>query len=126
MANNEDDDPVIVHRYTRADAITDGVLVDVSEWASPREMMGGFTIPVAVTRSVWELIEASKRSTQDTRGRAHDVLWMARMASRRHEHGTDAYPFSVRIGRRRVHLYVHIGPGDSGERVATIMLPTES
>jgi hypothetical protein len=115
-----------IHSYTRAEAIADGVLVDLSEWASPREMMGGFTIPVAVTRAVWGLIEAPKRSTQDTRGRAHDVLWMARLAASGYRGGTDAFLFTVRIGRRNVRLALHIGPGDRGERVATIMLPTES
>ena len=30
---------------SRAQAIADGVLVDVTEWASTRQMMGGFTIP---------------------------------------------------------------------------------
>jgi hypothetical protein len=116
-----------IHIYTRAEAIADGVLVDLSEWASPREMMGGFMIPVAVTRSVWGLIEAPKRSkTQDTRGRAHDVLWMARLASSAYRGGTDAFVFTVRIGRRNVRLAIYIGPGDQGERVATIMLPHES
>ena len=41
-------DPVI-SVYTRAQAIGDGILVDVSETA--RE--AGFKIPVAVTRTVW-------------------------------------------------------------------------
>ena len=36
--------------YTRAQAIEDGVLVDVSE--SARE--AGFKFPVAVTRTVWD------------------------------------------------------------------------
>ncbi len=39
----------VLSAYTRAQAIEDGILVDVSETA--RE--AGFTIPVAVTRTVW-------------------------------------------------------------------------
>jgi hypothetical protein len=125
--DSSSDGPTPIHTYTRAEAIADGVLVDLSEWASTREMMGGFTISVAVTRAVWALIEAPKRSTtQDTRGRAHDVLWLARCASRAYQGGTDAFVFTVRIGRRNVRLAIHIGPGDQGERVATIMLPEES
>ena len=42
------DDAPIVHRYTRADAIRDGVLADVTETA--RE--AGFSIPVAITAAV--------------------------------------------------------------------------
>ena len=41
-------DPAIF-AYTRAQAIEDGILVDVSETA--RE--AGFRIPVAITRTVW-------------------------------------------------------------------------
>ena len=69
-------DPVI-SVYTRAQAIEDGILVDVSETA--RE--AGFTIPVAVTRAVWNRIVAlpeGYRGFQDERGRLWDVLWMAR------------------------------------------------
>lgn len=120
------DGTIPIHSYTRAQAIADGTLVDLSEWASPREMMGGFTIPVALTRAVWAIVEAPNRSHQDTRGRAHDVLWMARLAARSYLGGTDAFVFTVRIGRRNVRLAIHIGPGDQGERVATIMLPSES
>ena len=46
MFDNED----IVHRYTRADALADGVLVDVS--AVARE--AGIKFPVALTRAAWE------------------------------------------------------------------------
>ena len=38
-----------ISTYTRAQAIEDGFLVDVSE--TPRE--AGFKIPVALTRTVW-------------------------------------------------------------------------
>jgi hypothetical protein len=127
VPDSSSDGSTPIHIYTRAEAIADGTLVDLSAWASPREMMGGFTIPVAVTRAVWNLIEAPKRSkTQDTRGRAHDVLWMARLAARAYRGGTDAFVFTARLGRRNVRLAIHIGPGDQGERVATIMLPHES
>ena len=71
-----------VSTYSRAQAIEDGVLVDVSEWASPREMMGGFVVPVAMTAALWAKVEAPKGSIQDTRGRAHDVLWLASLAVR--------------------------------------------
>ena len=40
----------VLSAYTRAQAIEDGILVDVSETA--RE--AGFRIPVAVTRTVWD------------------------------------------------------------------------
>ena len=63
--------------YTRAQAIEDGILVDVSETA--RE--AGFNIPVAVTRAVWNRLVAVPEGYlgfQDERGRLWDVVSMAR------------------------------------------------
>ncbi|MBE3123212.1 MAG: hypothetical protein IMZ65_00225 [Planctomycetes bacterium] len=48
--DTQDDGPWdVISRYTRAQAIKDGVLVDVSEWAA-RE---GFRIPVAMTATLY-------------------------------------------------------------------------
>jgi len=114
----------VIHRYTRKQAIADGVLIDVSEWASPREMMGGFKIPVAMTAAVWALVEAPEGSYEDTRGRAHDVLWMASLAARRNR-DVDRATFAVLIDGKEINLVLHVAPGDEGEPVATIMLPGE-
>lgn len=83
------DDAEVISCYTRADAIEDGTLVDVSEWASnSKGFMGGFTVPVVMTRALWEVVDIESRPKsrrplgQDTRGRAHDVLWMASLALR--------------------------------------------
>lgn len=124
MSNPFDDPAIEIFRYTRAQAIEDGVLVDVTEWASSREMMGGFRIPVAMTAAVWAEVEAPKGSTQDTRGRAHDVLWMASLAARR-QIDSDRATFTVRLGQRNVRMWIHVGPGDDAEPVATIMLEGE-
>jgi hypothetical protein len=124
MGNPFSDPDVVIVRYTRAQAIEDGVLVDVSEWASPREMMGGFRIPVAMTAAVWAYVQAPKDSPESTRGRAHDVLWMASLAARRHtDH--DRANFTVEIGGEIIALWIHVGPGDDAEPVATIMLEGE-
>lgn len=114
----------VIHTYSRAQALADGVLVDVSEWASPREMMGGFRIPVAVTAAVWALCEPPAGSSESRRGRAHDVLWMAGLAARANR-DEDRATFSVLIGGKAVAMWLHIGPGDAGEPVVTIMLDGE-
>lgn len=118
--------PIFV--YTRAQALADGVLVDVSAWASsgPDGMMGGFRLPVALTRALWEVVDIdapdgrdeprwhvlSRRRGESTRGRAHDVLWMAAVAARRNSE-TDRVGYSVlittegksgRLVRKRVTL----------------------
>lgn len=124
----------VIYAYTRAQAIDDGVLVDVTETAAE----AGFVWPVAITRSCWNLVvEVPEGATcQDEAGRLWDVLWMARWAVRssRIKPG-DPLLFSVLakvrmngspLRTRRVTLKALAGPGDSAEPVVTIMLPDES
>jgi hypothetical protein len=62
----------LIHSYTRADALRDGVLVDVS--AVARE--AGFRYPVALTRAAWERCVTVPPGVpcQDEPGRLWDVL----------------------------------------------------
>lgn len=120
----------IIHSYTRADAIADGVLIDVTNEA--RE--AGFKVPVALTAEVWNdcvkwTAEDSKRQVlQDEAGRLWDVLWMAFVAARRAN--GDRIGFQLyrvpRGGRgcrpRPTTLQLHIGPGDEREPVITVLL----
>ena len=127
-ANPFDDAPVIF-RYTRQQAIDDGVLVDLTEWAKET----GFTIPVACTAAVWNQYitppAGTKEWGQSERGRAHDVLWMLFLAIRRSQ-GGDRIAFEVIfLNEKRRHETVQLkticGPGDDAEPVLTIMLPNE-
>ncbi len=127
-------DPVI-SVYTRAQAIEDGILVDVSETA--RE--AGFRIPVAVTRTVWRRLVAlpeGYRGFQDERGRLWDVLWMAHnYALRASDRDRVTMCVLVRDIRkdlrdsnrppRRHCPIVAIGAGDAGEPVVTVMFPED-
>jgi hypothetical protein len=127
----------IVYTYTRANAIADGELVDLTEWAgSEKGFLGGFTIPVAVTRALWATIEAIPKSLAgiaDVRGRAHDVLWMASLAARAAAKGKDKKSrvgFSVLLPsrgtrKRNRRLLIDIGPGDNAEPVITIGFPED-
>ena len=120
--------------YTRAQAIDDGVLVDVSEIASE----AGFWMPVAVTRAVWGKYiawtgeDTDRQSYQDESGRLWDVIWMLRMALNRSKGKSVAfYELYVipRDGRskkpKKVHLKAVVHGGDNGKPVITVMLPTE-
>src|SRR5260370_32314941 len=71
----------LIHRYSRADAIRDGVLIDVS--ATARE--AGIRWPVALTCAVWGRCVRVPAGVlcQDERGRLWDVLWMLACAARR-------------------------------------------
>lgn len=112
--------------YTRTQAIKDGALVDVTEWASAEKgFIGGFVCPVAVTRAVWSDLERCP-ATQDVRGRAHDLLVMASMAARR---GGAEILFSVRlqVGRTKRQTYkMRAGLDDNRDLVVTIMKPEEA
>ena len=114
----------LIFQYTRAQAIEDGVLIDVSGMA--RE--AGFQWPVAVTAGVWALVNdipPRHRGLQDPDGRLWDVLWMASWAARRGGDQT-LYRLILHHGRRTyATLKLHARPGDHGEPVITIMLPEE-
>ena len=126
--------PVIV-RYTRAQALEEGVLVDAGSLASE----AGFQWPVALTRAVWEdcvdwqVADNQRQLCQDPTGRLWDVLVMAGMAIRGSARGGDQLYFSIyRVPRDgvstsadKVSLKLIVGPGDLGEPVITILQPGE-
>ena len=120
----------VIHAYTRAQALEDGVLVDVSEVA--RE--AGIRFPVAMTRTVWgQYVEAPPGvQCQDEQGRLWDILWMLYCAIRKSGGGSQIdFRLLVRnhnhalTGKDVVRLKAVCGPGDDGEPVVTIMLPEE-
>ncbi|MDE2489532.1 MAG: hypothetical protein KGM24_01705 [Elusimicrobia bacterium] len=119
----------VVHSYTRAQAIEDGVLVDLSQLA--RE--AGFRWPVAVTQGVWAVVTpapALKREGQSCLGRAWDLLNVLRVELRSANGGREvafAPYFLAEPGRapRSVAMRAVSGPGDAGESVITVMLPGE-
>lgn len=122
-----------VYAYTRAQALEDGVLVDVSDLAEE----AGFRYPVAMTRAAWvDCVEWSdgdseKQVCQDETARLWDVLWLAAHAAR--QSSGDHLTFRVHRVPRDGHsiqpdlvsLQMLIGPGDRGEPVMTILLPGE-
>jgi hypothetical protein len=105
------------------------VLINVSTTA--RE--AGIRWPVALTRAVWERCVRVPPGVlcQDEAGRLWDVLTVLRFTIRRG--GVDReVRFGVHVrndNRERtpplVRLKAVCGPGDQGEPVLTVMLPTE-
>jgi hypothetical protein len=125
----------LVSSYSRAQALADGLLIDVTTVAKE----AGFSVAVALTHAVWvDCVEwtegdAKRKAThQDEAGRLWDVVWMAFCAARRAA-GKGRCTFEIlrvpRSGRgikpRSVYLSMQIGSGDTGEPVITIMQPTE-
>ena len=125
----------VISTYTRAQAIEDGVLVDVGSTAQE----AGFKWPVALTVGAWTDCvawtedESRQQVYQDESGRLWDVLYMASYAIRSSKDSSDRLLFQLyRVPRDghsteaiHVTLKLIVGPGDAGEPVITILLPNE-
>ena len=125
-----DNDWNVIYSYTREQAIADGVLIDVTAHAKAL----GFRVPVAVTDHLYHgYVEVPSgldvSSSQSSNGRLHDLLTLAMFAARTSK-GKDRVTFKVDFlmapGRKEtIEVIAHIGPGDHGEPVLTIMLPED-
>jgi hypothetical protein len=118
----------LVHSYTRADALRDGVLIDAT--AAARE--AGFKFPVALTAAAWGKCVAVPPGVlcQDEAGRLWDVLTVLRFAARGQAGAEVRFGVHVRNDNRErtpplVRLKALCGPGDHGEPVITVVLPDE-
>jgi hypothetical protein len=124
------EDADLIHRYSRADAIRDGVLIDVTEAARG----AGFKFPVALTAAAWARCVAVPPGVvcQDEAGRLWDVLWLLHLAIRGQSGGGAEVRFAVHVrndNRERtpplVGLKALCGPDDDGWPCVTVMLPDE-
>ena len=148
-AELHDDQPFgpMVFSYTRAQAIEDGVLVDLTsnapEGAEIKQLVqeAGFLVPVAMTAAAYtEAVLAGTTEDEDgwfifpagqsNKGRLWDVLMVLRYAAKA-KPGSDRVYFAVDVDtngdgkHKTVKLWSLIGPGDEGEPVLTIMLEGE-
>ena len=127
-----------IDTYSRAQALADGVMFAATPSLCHE---AGFSVPVALTAAAWadcvawtEADNERQDAVQDQTGRLWDVLWMTRCAISSAPRGL----VSVTVDLHRVpcdgrsteasavRLVAHIGPGDQGEPVITIMQPHES
>ena len=129
---HDDDEPFgpVIYSYTRAQAVADGVQVEVNQTA--RE--AGITFPVFITRSVFDSFVAVPPGVtgQDEAGRLWDVLWMLRFAIRKARPGADRLPFALYVRNdnhrpRLVKLVATCGPLDIDDPkpAITVMMPDE-
>ena len=127
----------VIYSYTRADAIRDGVLIELPD-AIVRE--AGIVFPVAVTDNLWgtyiEPDYLDKLPGQSVNGRLWDLLWMFHLAARRGEGHSDRLSYRCTFTVQRLHpggvvvidqetvmIQAVCGPGDHGEPTITLMLP---
>ena len=126
---NPFEDFEVISTYSRAQALEDGGLVDVSQLA--RE--AGFRIPVAVSRAVFAVLDPGEglaAEGQSFQGRAWDLLAILRLAARSARHSSEVRfspLFVLEPGRSPEPLALRAvcGPGDDGAPVITVMLPNE-
>lgn len=126
----------IISTYTRAQAIEDGVLIDVSSIAKE----SGFNEwPVSMTAGAWadcvawSDTDSQTQVYQDQSGRLYDVIFMAFQAICLSREVGDRLLFRLyrvpRDGRSMeaelTTLKLMVGSGDQGEPVLTILLPDE-
>ncbi len=119
------DDSNVIFRYTRKQAIEDGVLVDISDLA--REAWIRF--PAAVTLGVFCILNDTSLPGQDFKGRAWDMLMIFRLHARSTKGDEIHFAPLFTMGNVQkatpVPMWAKCGPGDDGEPVITIMLEGE-
>jgi hypothetical protein len=126
----------LVYAYTRAQALADGIQVDVTTTA--RE--AGITFPVFLTRAVFEqyVTVPDGVTAQDEAGRLWDIVWMLRFAILRastlnaHPSTSHRLPVALYVRNdnrkaRLVKLVATCGPLDldDPQPAITVMLPDE-
>ncbi len=119
----------MIFAYTRAQAIADGVLIDLTSCFPSDTRM--FKWPLACTSTVWNLIESAASAEEvDPALYVWDVAYMAHVAIKSATNsGSSELPFEVKMplteNGAEYKLKLVCGPGDNGEPVLTIMLPME-
>ena len=126
------------YRYSRTQAIDDGVLVPTTLLVADEDLarQAGFKWPIAVTSSVARLLEPSEKEIQgdgqSTKGRLWDVLMLLR---HRMAASSSGQPLSFHVGMYMdrdgrkarsvdIDLWVAIDTTD-GYPALTIMLPED-
>ena len=123
----------ILHAYTRAQAIDDGVLVDCGAfmWGGSRIVdTMGFLYPVAMTAGAWGSITEGCRvgTAQDKVALAHCLRLLHAAIKASPEGGGPVVHFKCKplmCPELEVELWCMCGPGDDAESVLTIMLEGE-
>lgn len=129
---NSDESPFgdIIYSYTRAQALADGVQVDVSTTAAE----AGIRFPVFLTRTAFDayVTVPPKVEGQDEAERLWDIVWLLRFAIQRSRPGSDRLPVALYVRNdnrapRLVKLIAMCGPLDIDDPrpAITVMMPDE-
>ena len=85
----------VIYSYTRAQAVADGVQVEVTKTAQE----AGIRIPVFLTRAVYDAYVTVPPNVtgQDEAGRLWDIVWMLRFAISRARGHSDRVPVALYV-----------------------------
>ena len=131
--HNHDAEPFgpVIYSYTRAQAVADGVQVEVTKTATE----AGIKFPVFLTRTVFDAyVEVPPGVTcQDEAGRLWDIVWMLRFAILRSRPGAERIPVALYVRQsnterpRLIKLIATCGPLDidDPQPAITVMMPDE-
>ena len=128
--NNDSPFGDVVYSYTRAQAVADGVQVEVTKTAQE----AGVRFPVFLTRTVFDAYVAVPPdvSGQDEAGRLWDVVWMLRFAIQRTKRGVERLLFALYVrndnrAAKLIKLIAVAGPLDIDDPAPaiTVMMPDE-
>lgn len=115
----------VIFKYTRKQALEDGVLVDISEPAKE----AGIKFPTAVTQAVFGVLSDTSSPGQDFKGRVWDLLMVLRMSAKSSKNDRICFaPFFTMRGSDKpepVPMWAKCGPGDDEAPVITVMLKGE-
>jgi hypothetical protein len=128
--NNESPFGEIIYTYTRAQAVADGVQVEVTKTAQE----AGIKFPVFLTRTVYDayVTVPPDVTAQDEAGRLWDIVWMLRFAILRSRPGVERIPVALYVrndnrAAKLIKLIATCGPLDidDPQPAITVMMPDE-
>ena len=117
-----------ISKYTRKQAIEDGVLFDMNTIIPRKE--SGINFPVACTSAVYEIIKTAvnnKNWGNDYQGVIWDIFTMFKAYARRATGTELLFKVIIRgVGRKKYHIFkAIISPGDTPDPEITIILPND-
>jgi hypothetical protein len=130
IPQNESPFGEVIYAYTRAQAVADGVQVEVTKTAQE----AGIKYPLFLTRAVFDKYVAVPEGVtgQDEAGRLWDVVWMTRFAILRSRPGCDRLPVALYVRNdnhraKLVKLIAQCGPldMDDPQPAITLLMPDE-
>lgn len=124
----------VISGYTRAQAIEDGVLVDLMQGDMGNVARDFYKFPIACTPTVFDIMRRAvenKRYANSYDGILVDMLWMSQRRHRKLDESTVLFQVVITgagplpTSQASYSFKLVVGPGDAGEPVITIMLPNE-